>query len=125
MRKAGLPSAALGAAFTPLLTVCSAVLARGTPATLSAMVELLYQDKSCTIINHMPLSAREFPQRLRLLSALGAHPHQKQGHSVYIGFLETCQSEPAHTIWTLRQSRCLDSETCEICCIVMFKKLSR
>lgn len=38
MRKAGLPSAALGAAFAPLLTVCSAVLARGTPATLSAML---------------------------------------------------------------------------------------
>jgi hypothetical protein len=74
MRKAGLPSAALGAAFAPLLTVCSTVLARGTPATLSAMLELLYQDKSCTIVNHMLLlSAREFPQRLRLLSALGTH----------------------------------------------------
>lgn len=98
MRKAGLPSAALGTAFAPLLTVCSAVLARGTPATLSAMLDLLYQDKSCTIVNHMPLSAREFPQRLRLLSALGAHRHPKQGRSMDIEFLSSCQSEPARII---------------------------
>lgn len=62
MRKAGLPSAALGAAFAPLLTVCSAVLARGTPATLSAMLGWLCQDNLEILYHHhMLLSLENFP----------------------------------------------------------------
>lgn len=64
-----MPSAALGAALAPLLTVCSAVLDRGTPATLSAMLGWLCQDKSL-YNRHMLLSLENFPSVFGLCRSL-------------------------------------------------------
>ena len=89
IRKAGLPSTALGAAFAPLLTVCSAVLARGTPATLSAMVRIVVLRR--TSYNRQSHAAAVRSRISPASSAFVGPWHllfPEQGCSVYMSFCE-------------------------------------